>query len=809
MSLTLGLLMQISVSVQVSDTITARAAVPLVLRATAPGNTAPRLTVPSATGATLQLVSDVTRLGGGFGQAVATRETRYTLRANAVGTLLLSPVIATLATAQAISQAKTLVVVPPPTNVVPALVMRAPLSRGTAVNFHSLVTPETVWAGEQITLQVGVFIDDDLRSRLQRNPEYVAPSVDGAVAYDLPVANDALPSREVSGATYRPFIFARALFPLRAGPLVIPQARLAYSLGTAGTLFGRQERQTVSTPARSVMVRELPTEGRPASFGGAVGVYDMRARVDGGVGRVGDAVQLTVDITGVGNVKLLPAPAISIRDVTVSAAGESISVDSSDLLVRGRKTFRFLLTPRKDGDIALGVIQYAFFNPVRGIYEERTAALGALRVAPGTIIAEEVDDRTVVVLPLQRWRDDGPDDMTERLWFRALLVALGLPWLVLVGRRLWYSIPRAPSRERRGTTRGATPQAPTDAAGLRRSFVAGLRPMAEMRRDEPFAAHDIVPRLRRAGATTAAADAAGALLERLDGLTFGQAGTTDAAALAALADEALAVTEQLHTEMSTPALRRMKSAARLIALIAGATQALQAQPADFARGQALYGQQRFTEAAAAFASAAVAQPNSAVTWANLGAAHWMRADTAGAIVAWQRSARLAPRLTASRALLAEHAPPAGLGASVVPVSTNEAWIALLLITLAVSLAGAAWRWRHAAIGNLPLLVSLVIIIATATLVLLAERSHEGQGYIVIRRDVALRTDPVLAGEARSRARAGEIATRDSVADRWSHLTLEGGRSGWVEGDAVRSLALDDARDVARAEARVASPSPLP
>lgn len=810
MSLTLGLLLQLSVSVQVPDTIVARAAVPLVLRATAPGNSAPRMTVPTITGATLRLVSDVTRLGGGFGQAVATRETRYQVRATAAGTLVLSPVVAMLAAEQAISPAKSIVVLAPPTNAVPALVLRAPISRSTTVNFHSLVTPDSVWAGEQITLQVGVFIDDELRSRLQRNPEYIAPAVDGAVAYDLPVENDALPNRQVSGATYRPFIFARALFPLRAGPLVIPPARLAYTLGAAGTIFGRQDRQTVSTPARSVVVRELPPEGRPASFGGAVGVYDMRARVEGGVGRVGDAVQLSVDVIGAGNVKLLPAPSISIPDVTVSPAGESISVDTSDLLVRGSKTFRFLLTPRRDGDIALGSVRYAFFNPVRGIYEERTAALGALRVAPGTTIAEEVDDRAVVALPLAQWRAEGTGDITQLLWFRAMLAGLALPWLALVGRRLWYSRPRAPSRERRGTKRNTQrQQAPTDAAALRRSFVDGIRPMAALRPNEAVAAVDIVPRLRRAGATTAAAEAAGALLDRLDMLTFGLNDAAERVTLDALADEAVAVTAQLSTEMSAPALQRIKSAMRVITLVVGATQALQAQPADFTRGQALYTQQRFSEAAAAFAMAAVAQPTSAVIWANLGAAHWMRADTAGAIVAWQRSARLSPRLTASRAMLAEHAPAAGLGETIVPVSTNEAWMSLLLITLVVSLGGATWRWRHKAIGNVPLLVSLVIISAGATLALLAERSHDGGRYVVMRRDAALRTDPVLAGEARSRARAGEIATRDSVADRWSHLTLEGGRSGWVEGDAVRSLALDDARDVARAEGRIASPSSLP
>ena len=809
MSMTLGLLLQISVSVQVADTVAARAAVPLVLRATAPGNTAPRLTAPSAPGATLQLVTDVTRLGGGFGQAVATRETRYMLRAIAPGTLVLSPVVATLGTSQAISPARKIVVRPPPTNAVPALVMRAPLSRGVAVNFHSLVTPESVWAGEQVTLQVGVFIDDDLRQRLQRNPEYVAPSVDGAVAYDLPVVNDALPSREVSGATYRPFIFARALFPLRAGTLVIPQARLAYTLGTAGTMFGRQERQTANTPVRSVIVRELPSQGRPTSFGGAVGVFDVRARVERGIGRVGDAVQLTVDVVGAGNVKMLPPPVISIPDVTVSPAGESISVDTSDLLVRGSKTFRFLLTPRRDGDVPLGAVRYGFFNPVRGTYEERLVPLGALRVAPGTIIAEAADDRTIAAVPLQAWRVEPVADITEQLWFRLLIVALGVPWLALVVRRAWYSIPQMSSRDRRATTRAVAPRSITDAAGVRRMFVQGLLPMAQLRSDEPFAAGDIVQRLRRAGATTTTAEAAGALLQRLDMLTFGLADRNDAAVLTALAGEASAVTAQLRTEMSLPALKRLKATARVVTLFLVAAQVTHAQPADFKRGESLYARQRFTEAAAAFASVAARQPQSAVTWANLGAAHWMRADTAGAIIAWQRSARLAPRLTSARTLLAEHAPPSSLGAVIVPISTNEAWMVLLLVTVVVSLAGATWRWRHAAIGNAPLMAALLVIGAGAIVVLLAERSHDGDHYIVVRRDVALRTDPVLAGEARSRARAGEIATRDSVAERWSHLTLDGGRSGWVESDAVRSLALDDARDVALAEARIASPSPLP
>ena len=809
MSIPLAVLLQISVSVQVPDTIAARTAVPVVVRATVPGNTAPRMSVPTVNGAALQLVTDVTRLGGGFGQAVATRETRYVLRVSGAGTVTLSPVVATLGTQQAISPTKAIVVQPPPTNAVPAIVTRAPLSRSNVVNFHSLVTPDTVWAGEQVTLQVGVFIDDDLRSRLQRNPEYIAPSVDGAVAYDLPVANDDLPSRAEGGARYRPFIFARALFPLRAGVLIIPPARLGYMLGATGTMFGRQERQFATTPTRSVLVRELPATGRPTAFAGAVGVYSMTAFAERTNGRVGDAVQLTVKIEGVGNVKLLPAPIIDIPNITSSPSGESITVDSTELLVRGSKTFRFLLTPRKDGELPLGTLRYAFFNPVRGAYSEATAPLGALRVAPGTTVADDDVQSRAPALPLQAWSVESAIDVTERWLFRAIFLAVAIPWLALIARRLLRVLPKPEPRERRRVRRDVAMEADQDAAGVRRTFIRGLAPIVALRSDEPFAVSDVVRRLRRAGATPDAADAAGALLTRLDALTFGTSSASPPLSLATLAAESDAVLQQLSAELSSKVRQRLKAAARMMLLAAGASRALHAQPAAFTTGVTAYREQHFTEAAAAFATAAAAEPHSAAAWANLAAAHLMRADTAGAILAWQRSARLAPRGNPALEQLRLFAPGSDLRTSILPLTPDTAWLLLLGVTVALSVGGAAWRWSNRRISNASLFGAALLVGICALLSVAAQRSANADGLVVVRRDVALRTEPVLAGEAGARARAGEVAVVHEVRGTWRLLTAPGGRTGWVEADAVRSLALGDGRDVALSELRIATDSPAP
>ncbi len=810
MSVSLAVLLQISVSVQIADTIPARTPTPLVLRATAPGNTAPRLTVPSAAGGTITLVTDVTRIGGGFGQAVATRETRYVLRVERPGTVQLSPVVATLGTEQATSPAKIVFVQPAPVNSVPSIVQRAPLSGATLVNFHSLVAQDTVWAGAQVTYQVGVFIDDELRGRLQRNPEYVAPSVDGAVSYELPVANDLLSSRDADGRRYRPFVFARALFPIRAGLLTIPPARLVYSLGSAGTVFGRPERQTSATRAQQIVVRELPVEGRPKDFAGAVGEYRVTAALERTGARVGDAVQLTVRIEGVGNVKLLPAPRIAIPDVITSPPVETIAVDSSDLRVRGSKSFRFLLTPRREGDLSLGTVEYPFFNPARGDYEVASMALGVMRVAPGSAVLNDDSVAVRAALPLEPWQVAPRSDVTEQLWFRLTLAMLLVPWIALASLRMTAAIrsrSHVGSAHRGRRMPAASPGA--DIAEVRRGFIEALAPIVHLGPDEPFSVPNVVQRLRRAGVTSDVAEAAGAMLLRLDILTFGGSDPANAERVQALATEALAVQRQLLLESAPSGRRRLAGLSRFaVVAFCCATQA-GGQPREFTDGVTEYRQRRYSEAAVAFATAAAREPESPAAWLNLGAAHWMRADTAGAIVAWQRSARLQPGRNRAHRLLAQFSMNADVRSRLAPVSANTAWVVLLSVLALLSVCGGFMWWRNGHVSAGALLVALTLLVCPAALTVFAQHSEDAADLVVIRQDVAMRDEPMLAGEAGARARAGEVGRiRESNAT-WRYVIVSGGRSGWVESDALRSLAKADGRDVAKAEARIAGESPAP
>ena len=630
------------------------------------------------------------------------------------------------------------------------------------------------------------------------------------MSYELPVANDFLPSRDADGRRYRPFVFARALFPIRAGLLTIPPARLVYSLGSAGTVFGRVERQTTSTRAEQIVVRELPIDGRPKDFAGAVGEYRLTAVLERTNARVGDAVQLTVRIEGVGNVKLLPAPRIAIPDVITSVPVETIAVDSSDLRVRGSKSFRFLLTPRREGVVSLGAVEYPFFNPAQGDYEVASMPLGVMRVTPGSAFPDDDSVAVRAELPLEPWQSASPSDVTERLWFRLILTMVLVPWIVLVSLRMTAAIR---SRSRAGSTprahRMSAVSSGADIADIRRGFLEALAPIVHLGPDEPFSVPNVVQRLRRAGVTSDAAEAAGAMLLRLDILTFGGSGSADAERVQALATESLAVHRQLLLESAPSGRRRLAGLSRFAVIAFCAATQAGGQPRAFTDGVTEYRLRRYSEAAVAFANAAAREPESPAAWLNLGAAHWMRADTAGAIVAWQRSARLQPRRNRAHSLLAGFSMNADIRSQLAPVSADTAWVVLLSVLALLSVGGGFMWWRNRRVSGGALFVALTMLVCAAVLTVFAQQSEDAVDLVVIRQDVAMRDEPMLAGEAGARARAGEVGRIRESSATWRYVIVSGGRSGWVESDALRSLAKADGRDVAKAEAHIAGESPAP
>lgn len=130
----------------------------------------------------------------------------------------------------------------------------------------------------------------------------------------------------------------------------------------------RTEKKRISTPAVTVHVRPLP-QGAPASFGGGVGKFSIKAELSKSEMKTHEAASLRVTISGTGNVSLLTAPTVAFPpDMDVYDAKVEDNASKSTGGTSGSKTFEFPFIPRSHGDFSIAPIEYSYFDVTSGKY---------------------------------------------------------------------------------------------------------------------------------------------------------------------------------------------------------------------------------------------------------------------------------------------------------------------------------------------------------------------------------------------------------------------------------------------------------
>ena len=163
------------------------------------------------------------------------------------------------------------------------------------------------------------------------------------------------------------------LIPQQAGDLVIEPAELVCLVNVRVAPTGPQSifdsffqddyrtiRKRVTSKSYTVHVSKLPA-GAPASFGGGVGKFSIKASVSRDSLKAHDAASLIVSVTGTGNVSLLNAPKVNfppdfeVYDTKVK--------DSSN-----GKSFEFPFIPRSHGDFTIPPVEYSYYDVASGKY---------------------------------------------------------------------------------------------------------------------------------------------------------------------------------------------------------------------------------------------------------------------------------------------------------------------------------------------------------------------------------------------------------------------------------------------------------
>lgn len=237
------------------------------------------------------------------------------------------------------------------------------------VQFQTRVSPDTVYAGQQVNYDAVTLVDDIARRRLRKNPVFTPADVAGVTLYDFPFDTTAVSTVMVNGAPYRRYAYHRAMFPLLPGSYSVPAATLQYALPDGDDYFSPERTYTTNSDPAVFTAIPLPAAGRPVGFIGAVGEFRDTLRTDGSSLRVGDPFTITMRVSGVGNLRLLARPPLQIEWATMVPGEERVFWDSAGAVVRGAKEFDWVVTPKIAGDMVLPAVRYDYFNPTTRRYE--------------------------------------------------------------------------------------------------------------------------------------------------------------------------------------------------------------------------------------------------------------------------------------------------------------------------------------------------------------------------------------------------------------------------------------------------------
>jgi hypothetical protein len=238
---------------------------------------------------------------------------------------------------------------------------------GGDIFIRTNVSKSKCYLGEQVTITQKVY------SRLQivGFQKFSQPAYDGFYSIAQESASKGqLAVENVDGVNFYTYeIFRSVAIANKTGKISLTPVDGEVIIRKAGSskpknifeqFFGASSYEDVPVPLKSrqasVEVMPLPEDGRPASFGGAVGDFSYKVLASRNELKANDAFNLKLTITGKGNIKLIAAPKLTLPE-SFEAYDPKISENGNS------KTFDYLIIPRHEGDYKLDNLNFSYFNP--------------------------------------------------------------------------------------------------------------------------------------------------------------------------------------------------------------------------------------------------------------------------------------------------------------------------------------------------------------------------------------------------------------------------------------------------------------
>lgn len=285
------------------------------------------------------------------------------------------------------------------------------------------VDKTTARVGEQLTATYKLYTRIPMQISISK-----LPSLNGFWTQDFDIPKTPKPvEEEVHGRKYQVFIIKRsALFPQQSGTLTLDAAEASgfarivqkvrqrnpfsdmfdddpfFRQAFGGSLsmsdpffnddfFSAYAYQDVpvnlkSKPVR-ITVNPLPA-GKPESFDGAVGQFQMTANWDKTHFSTDEQTTLTLVISGTGNLKLFGPPRLSLPNGLVAYEPQiEDTITGRSTAIAGKKIIQYTLSSRRPGNYEIPPVAFSYFDPATNRYITLQSKSTRLSITPGSGLA--------------------------------------------------------------------------------------------------------------------------------------------------------------------------------------------------------------------------------------------------------------------------------------------------------------------------------------------------------------------------------------------------------------------------------------
>ena len=237
------------------------------------------------------------------------------------------------------------------------------------VHLVAEISKSSPYVGEGIYVEYRLYVSQNISVRDFSYTE--SPQYNGFWNQDIKIQGLNAKNGTYNGEQYRYVVLQKALLiPTKSGKLTIDPIKMDIVIGVPtgrGDFFGnpivKNVTKSFASAKKYIQSKELPIEGKPLSFNGAVGDFNFIVSSSKNILKSNESATVSVKVTGNGNLKLFELPSIktpSELEVFTPEQKEKITINSRG--IRGSLTKNYTVVPQFKGKYKIPSTEFSYFD---------------------------------------------------------------------------------------------------------------------------------------------------------------------------------------------------------------------------------------------------------------------------------------------------------------------------------------------------------------------------------------------------------------------------------------------------------------